>query len=177
MKPPIQFKTKRLILRAPVLDDAEDIFKAYAQDKAVVKHLTWMPHKHVENTREFLQNCVSDWKRERSFTWVILEGGSNTLLGMVGMVPEEYKVELGYVLRRDYWGKGIMTEAAQAIVDWAKQERSIYRIGAFCDTQNTASAHVLEKVGMQREGILRRWIRHPNISNEPRDCYCYSIVK
>jgi RimJ/RimL family protein N-acetyltransferase len=42
---------------------------------------------------------------------------------------------------------------------------------------NVASARLLESVGMQREGILRRWIFHPNISDSPRDCLCYAVVK
>jgi hypothetical protein len=53
----------------------------------------------------------------------------------------------------------------------------IFRVWALCDVDNLASARVMEKVGMQREGILRRWILHPNLSDEPRDVYCYSVVK
>jgi len=46
-----------------------------------------------------------------------------------------------------------------------------------CDVDNLASARVLEKVGMSREGVLRRSTMHPNASDEPRDSYCYAIVK
>jgi hypothetical protein len=53
----------------------------------------------------------------------------------------------------------------------------IYRIWAVCDAGNIASARLLERVGMQAEGTLRRWLVHPNISESPRDCLCYSIVK
>jgi RimJ/RimL family protein N-acetyltransferase len=86
-------------------------------------------------------------------------------------------VDLGYVLERASWGKGYMTEAVRFLVDWAVSQPSIYRVWATCDVTNLASAHVLEKVGMQREGVLRRWIMHPNLSEEPRDCYCYALVK
>ena len=48
---------------------------------------------------------------------------------------------------------------------------------AVCDIDNLASARVMEKAGMQREGILKRWSVHPNISAEPRDSYCYAVVK
>jgi RimJ/RimL family protein N-acetyltransferase len=46
-----------------------------------------------------------------------------------------------------------------------------------CDVDNLASARVLEKVGMQREGLLRRQIVHPNISDEPGDCYSNAAAK
>ena len=54
---------------------------------------------------------------------------------------------------------------------------AIFRIWAVCDLDNFASARVLEKAGMQREGVLRRYILHPNISSEPRDVYCYATVR
>jgi len=53
----------------------------------------------------------------------------------------------------------------------------IYRVWATCDVDNVASARLLERVGMEREGVLRRWLVHPNLSEAPRDCLCYSIVK
>ena len=69
-----------------------------------------------------------------------------------------------------------MAEAAKTVVDWASNLEFIYRIWAVCDLENKASARVLEKVGMQREGILRRYIVHPNVSAEPRDCSVYSKI-
>jgi RimJ/RimL family protein N-acetyltransferase len=57
------------------------------------------------------------------------------------------------------------------------KQQAIFRIWAVCDVDNAASARVMEKAGMQREGVLRRWSVHPNISAEPRDSFCYAIVK
>src|SRR5215831_19227433 len=73
-------------------------------------------------------------------------------------------------------GKDI-TEAVKSIVDWALKQREIYRVWSVCDVDNVGSARVMEKVGMQKEGILRRWSVHPSISPEPRDAYCYAITK
>jgi ribosomal-protein-alanine N-acetyltransferase len=50
-------------------------------------------------------------------------------------------------------------------------------VWATCDVDNVASARLLERVGMEREGVLRQWLVHPNLSEAPRDCLCYSIVK
>ena len=70
-----------------------------------------------------------------------------------------------------------MNEALKSVVEWALAQPEIYRVWATCDVDNVASARVLERAGMGREGVLRRWLVHPNLSDEPRDCLCYSIVK
>jgi [ribosomal protein S5]-alanine N-acetyltransferase len=67
-----------------------------------------------------------------------------------------------------------MTEALSEVADWAMRQGDIWRIGAVCDVENLASARVMEKSGLEREGILRRWLVHPNISPEPRDCFSYA---
>lgn len=87
------------------------------------------------------------------------------------------KVGIGYGAARAYWGKGYIPEATRAIIEWAFQQPSIYRVYATTDVENVASRRVLEKVGMECEGILRKYILHPNISDIPRDSYMYAIVK
>ncbi len=96
---------------------------------------------------------------------------------MVACRPEGHKAELGYVLARSYWGNGYMTEAVSAVVDWLLSVPEVHRVWAVCDTANLASARVMEKVGMTREGILKRWTVHPNVSSEPRDCFVYARVR
>jgi [ribosomal protein S5]-alanine N-acetyltransferase len=90
---------------------------------------------------------------------------------------KEHAADIGYVLSRKLWGGGYMTEAANVVVEWAINLSFVYRVWAVCDCENKASARVLEKVGMQREGILRRYIVHPNVSPEPRDCFVYSKIR
>ena len=96
---------------------------------------------------------------------------------MIELRINNFKADIGYVVARPFWGRGIATEAGRSVVEWALLQEGIYRVWALCDTENVASARVLEKVGMGREGLLRRNILHPNVSNEPRDSYCYAIVK
>ena len=57
------------------------------------------------------------------------------------------------------------------------RQPSIFRIGALCDVENIGSARVMEKAGLVREGILRRWLMHHNVSDEPRDCLSYARVR
>jgi RimJ/RimL family protein N-acetyltransferase len=70
-----------------------------------------------------------------------------------------------------------MTEALTEIVQWALAQPAIFRIGSVCDVDNIGSARVMEKAGLVREGVLRQWLIHPNISKEPRDCFSYARVR
>ena len=88
-----------------------------------------------------------------------------------------YKVLIAFHLARSEWGRGYATEAARALVNWALSQRQVFRIWTVVDVDNGASVRVLEKLGMVREGVLKRWSIHPNISPEPRDYYCYALVK
>jgi RimJ/RimL family protein N-acetyltransferase len=108
---------------------------------------------------------------------VILNKARNQLMGMIELRLEGHRASLGYVLAQPYWGQGYMPEAVQALTQWALDQPDIYRVWAVCDVENIGSARVLEKAGWTREGILRRWIIHPNISATPRDCYCFARVK
>lgn len=59
----------------------------------------------------------------------------------------------------------------------ALRQPAVFRIGAVCDVDNIGSARVMEKAGLVREGVLRRWLVHPNISDEPRDCFSYARTR
>ena len=91
--------------------------------------------------------------------------------------PAAHRLEFGYVLARPFWGRGLMTEALTAIADWAMCQDRVFRISAVCDVENIGSARVMEKSGFIREGVLRRLMIHPNISDEPRDCFSYARVR
>lgn len=70
-----------------------------------------------------------------------------------------------------------MTEAARAVIAWLTRLPSIYRVWAICDTENLASAKVLEKVGLLREGTLRCATMRPNLSSRPRDSFIFAKVR
>ena len=176
MRPHATFRTNRLILRRVTLADAEAIYATYAQDLDVTRYVLWQPHRHIGETREFLRRCVNGWEDGSEFTWAICLA-DNTLIGSIALQIEGFKAGTGYVLARPYWGNGYTSEALQAIVDWTMQQPAIYRLWAVCDCENPASARVMEKAGMTREGTLRRWLILPQASSTPRDCLCYSIVK
>jgi ribosomal-protein-alanine N-acetyltransferase len=159
------------------LADAESIFRQYATDPEVTKYVSWRAHRNLAETRDYMRMCSLAWDVGRAFHWVIERAADKQVMGMMIARVDAGKWELGYVLARQHWGRGFMTEALKELIAWALKQKDIYRIWAVCDVDNLASARVMEKSGMQREGILRRWSVHPNLSAEPRDSYCYAIVK
>jgi RimJ/RimL family protein N-acetyltransferase len=176
-EPPECFETSRLVLRPLGREDAPAIFEGYACDPEVTRYLTWPLHTDLEDTLAFLDACERDRQRGAGFTWAITERSKDTCLGVLGYTPEAgYKGTLGYVLQRDRWGRGYMPEAAGALLRWLKAQPEIYRVEAVCDVDNRASARVLEKIGMQFEGIQRRAVRH-NVSPEPCDVRAYAWAR
>lgn len=175
--PPGTLHTTRLVLRRPTLEDARDIFERYTQDPVVTQYLRWRPHKDIAQTESFIQRCLHAWDTGQGFPYVITLRQERGPIGMIDLRISGHRAEIGYVLARAHWGHGYMTEAAKALVDWALNQPAIYRVWAVCDVENAASIRVLEKVGMKREGVLRRWLIHPNVSDEPRDCFCYAMTK
>jgi ribosomal-protein-alanine N-acetyltransferase len=164
-------------LRHPQLTDAVAIFAEYCQDPEVTKYLIWRPHQDIQETISFLTGCLARWESSEELTWGITQKGEEQVIGMVACRLRGHAADIGYVIARKYWNRGYVTEAVRAVVEWAATLEPIFRVWAVCDTANGALARVLEKVGMTREGILRRWVVHPNVSAEPRDCFVYSKVR
>ncbi len=174
-------RTERLVLRPPEPADADAIFRSYAQDPEVSRYLTWRPHRSLAETQKVIRNAMAEWDGGTRFPWVIpwvitrVEDGA--VIGMLGARIEGHMAVIGYVLVRSAWGHGYMTEALRAVVEALWMVPAIFRIWAVCDVENVASARVLEKSGMLREGRLARFIVHSNVSAEPRDVYCYAITR
>ena len=177
MRPPETIYTERLTLRVPRLSDAEAVYDTYARDPEVTRYLLWRPHQDVNETERFLLGCEAAWNDGVRYPWAITLRGRGRLVGMVEIRVNAFKADVGYVVAWPYWGRGIASEALRPVVEWALAREGIYRVWALCDVENAASARVLEKVGMRLEGKLRRNTVHPNISSEPRDSYCYAVVK
>ena len=175
--PPDQMTTERLILRKPFLEDAATIYEEYASDPEVTRFLAWQPSPSPDHVAIFLADALKKWDQKTAFTWALTMRGKGRLIGMIDARVDAYMVNIGYVLSRRFWNQGLMTEAVRALIDWTDNEPEIARVWAVCAVQNEASARVLEKAGMIREGILHRWMVFPNLGGKPLDCYCYARVK
>ena len=167
---PDEPRTPRLLLRPVTSGDAAAIFDAYAGDAAVTRFVTWRPYRSVADTQAYLDGCLAA-DPAASCTYLLTACGDDAVLGALDLRrPATHRMEFGYVLARPCWGRGLMPEALGAAVAWALAQRDVFRIGSVCDVENRASARVMEKAGPTREGLLRRWLVHPNIGGEPRDC-------
>jgi RimJ/RimL family protein N-acetyltransferase len=177
MKPPERIETERLVIRTPRMDDALILFNAYMQDPEVTHYTTWRPHQQFQEAEDFVRSSIAAWKNGTRFPFVITLKEKDEPFGMIDFHIRGCTVGLGYVIARSHQGKGYATEATHAIIQWAFQQSTIYRVNASTDIENIASQRVLEKAGMVREGLLRKYIVHPNISDIPRDSYIYAITK
>jgi len=178
VNPPATLETPRLRLRAPAAGDAEAIFEAYTQDIQVARYTTWAPHRSLGETRKFLeQHCEAGRKAGTVFSWLITLSDGGHAAGMIDFRLAACRAEVGYVLARRYWGRGLMTEAAGAVVEWVIAQPEIHRVWATVDLENVASQRVLEKVGVVREGVLRRWLVAPNLGPVSRDVWSFARIK
>ena len=172
---PKAFSTARLLLRPIQADDAAAIFNSYGHDAEVTRFLTWRPHESIEATNGFVQACLN---AETSHTYMVTLPATGEVVGVFDLrTPSKTRVEFGYALARSHWGQGLMTEALTEVVEWALRQPSIWRIGAVADIENIGSMRVMEKAGLKREGVLRRWLVHPNTSPDPRDCVSFAATR
>ena len=169
--------TAKLSLQQINLDDAVAVYKNWASDPLVTKYLIWRPHKSVSDTYRYIKYCLYGWKNQTEFTWLIIERKTGEPIGAFAARPDIPSVEIGFVLSRGSWNKGYMTEVVQHFIDYVISIPGFSRVWAVCDIENAASERVLIKSGMDREGILKSWAIHPNISDKPRDCLCYSHTR
>jgi [ribosomal protein S5]-alanine N-acetyltransferase len=177
MKPPAQIHTARLLLRKPRVSDARAVFEGYATDPEVTRYLIWPAHRSITETRDFLRRAQVMWKDGTEFTWAMTLSPDTTLIGMLALRITGCRIDFGYVCAKKFWNQGYTSEAVSAVVKWAMGEPGIYRIGAVCDTENSASMRVLEKAGLRYEGILHRWSVFPALGPVPRDCFSYALLK
>jgi RimJ/RimL family protein N-acetyltransferase len=174
---PEQIPTERLILRKPREEDAQALFESYTSDPEVTRFLLWQAHSSVDETLQFLKEGEAKWASGEAYRWALELREDDSLLGMIVARMEKSSVDVGYVLSKKAWGQGYMAEALKAVIDWALSQEEIFRVWAVCDTENVASARVMEKAGMLREGLMRRYFIHPNTGPDPRDAYMYAKVK
>ena len=168
-------KTNRLTLRRYTIDDAEMMYKTWACDARVTKFLTWEPHKSVDVTKALLEMWVADYEKNNNYNWVIeLEGQIIGAITVVRISERDELAELGYCIGFDYWGKGIMTEAAKAVIDFLFKV-GFNRISIEHAVKNPASGKVAEKCGMTLEGTKRQYFK--SASGEFLDINEYSILR
>ena len=146
----IRIETERLILRAWRETDLADFYE-YAGVEGVGEMAGWNHHQSVEESRRILESFISG-KKTFALEWK--ENGK--VIGSLGLeprdagLPEELQGrEIGYVLSRDYWGRGLMPEAVKAVIDYCFQELSFDYLTCGHFDCNDRSRRVVEKSGFR----------------------------
>jgi RimJ/RimL family protein N-acetyltransferase len=174
---PESITTERLVLRRPKASDTAAVFE-YGRDPEVARYMDWPALTDIRDAIASTQRALQSWDSGVEYTWRITVKPDDVPIGACACRVSGHAADLGFVLARAHWGKGYATEAARAVLDWLRTLEGVDRVGATCDVDNTASARVLERIGMSREGVLQRWVVRPNLpSREPRDAFVYAWVR
>ncbi len=178
MPPSIQLpiETPRLVLRDFRAADLEAVH-AYASRDEVARYLIWGPNTPAQS-REAIEGFLEDQRRRPRTHYdvgMVLKP-QGALIGGVGLRISDWENrtgDVGYVVHPDYWGYGLAEEAARALIEAGFTQLGLRRIVAFCDQRNKASARVMERLGMRREGAFRQ---SKLIQGEWRDEYLYAVL-
>ena len=171
-----ELTTPRLFLRPFRPGDVDDVFE-YARDPEWAEFLLdVVPQPYTRrNAEEFIASRMMAPNSE--FSWVIVLAGSGVGSITLGVDSEQESGEIGYSLAKAHWGRGLMAEAARAVVDWGFAERGLQRISSNADVRNRRSWRVMEKLGMRREGLFRSHRKDPRPGCQRIDTVHYSLLR
>lgn len=165
-------ETPRLWLTPLEPIDSEDLWQAVESCRSYLEPwLPWVPFQTApEACRQYAEISQHDWDHGRAVRFAIRERPSRRFLGVVsveGLHHLNLSGELGYWIRKDVTGRGLMTEAAGTVVRWTFQTLGAHRVRVAAATNNHASLGVIGRLGFRFEGIAReaefvagRWLDH-----------------
>lgn len=145
----IILETDRLILRTFTPDDAKMFFELCSDPKV----LEFTGEKPLKSEKEALQVLTekilkNQYEKSGFGRWAAHLKKNGLFIGWCGLKEENGEIDLGYRLRKRFWGKGFATEAAKAVLDYGFEELQLEKIHAKCMAENAASVRVMEKAGM-----------------------------
>lgn len=153
----MKLETERLSLRPARTEDFEAVY-SYAGNRENARYMMFLPHESEEETLAFLKRAETEWEKESPAFYefaVVLE---EKQIGSISLYrcSDKAEGELGWILHKDFWGKGYIPEGAKAVMEFAKTQLGLQKLIAQCDARNKASAHVMEKIGMRLESCGTR---------------------
>lgn len=145
------------VLRLMKMADAEAIF-AIRSDEETMKYMGVKPLKNMEEAQNWIKTCLREHEQNLAITWVITHPTEVQALGYCTLWQINAKnnfAQLGYALQRHHTGKGIMLKVLPIIVDLAFNRLGFHRLEANLDKHNLASEKLIQKLGFQKEALLR----------------------
>ena len=173
---PITLATDRLLLR-PVEDgDAEAQFLIFS-DPGVMRYFSSGPWAGIEQSHAAIVKSQAALRENEMLHLALVERASGVMVGSLKLYAfhdMNRRCDIGYALATAHQGKGYLSEAMQAVLAYGFTELNLHRIEADIDPRNTASAKLLQKMGFQKEGLLReRWI----VEGEICDTEFYGLLR
>jgi ribosomal-protein-alanine N-acetyltransferase len=170
--------SQRLLLRAPRYKDAEDIYE-FCGDAQSCRYVDWSPHQSVAESRDFIMYLKSRAFKgdSKSYTWFVQLKDEQKVIATISLVDSDYYGKIatvGYTFSKKYHHQGFATEALITLIEYLFNVRNFERIEAKVLPENQPSIALLERVGMKKEGMLRKGVFCKTCL---RDVYIYSILK
>lgn len=158
-----ELDTDRLHLRPLQSSDLAGIF-AMMSDAESMKYWSTPPVATTDDAKALLERAMEFDEKGESLHWALTLKGQDDIIGKCVLFKFEldhHRAEIGYILNRDYWNRGLMREALESVIAFAFDSLELHRIEADVDPNNAASLGVLERLGFEREGLFReRWQLH-----------------
>ena len=144
-----EIRTERLVLR-PVEISYLQSTHAYASDLENTHFMMFLPSASLEETAQTIAAGQAEWGKSEPARceFVILKDDIHIGGITLYFLEDRSEGELGWILSKEYWGCGYVTEAARAMLSYAKEQWQVRRVIACCDSENMASRRVMEKLGM-----------------------------
>lgn len=147
----MEINTPRLLLRPITMEDLATTH-AYVSDAENTRYMMFLPSESVEETAQGIAESVTEWEKPQPARreFAIVHKGMHIGAMTIFFQQDRTEAELGWVLHRSACGFGYATEAARALAEYARAHWGVRRLFACCDSENTASFRVMEKLGMHR---------------------------
>jgi ribosomal-protein-alanine N-acetyltransferase len=166
----------RVVLRWICEDDIDSLYEIFSVPQ-VMRYLDRGPLADREAAVAFQREIAEGNENGKMFKWGIALRDSNTIIGtttLFNLNLDNGRAELGYAMGHAYWGKGYMNEALTALVSHVFDVMELRRLEADVDPRNAPSIRTLERLGFQREGLLReRW----HVNGEIQDAFFYGLLR
>lgn len=178
MKYDIQNKTittKRLVLRLFQKSDAENVTKL-CNNYNIYKNTLYLPYPYsIEDALTWFEHHLDNYNANKSYEFAITDKQSGEIYGAIALTNNQHfhNGEIAYWIGEEFWGNGYATEAAQAILKFAFEEKHYHKVFARYFESNPASGRVMQKLGMKQEGIL---IDHVIKENQYQNLIYYGMI-
>lgn len=163
-----KIETERLFLTLVKRSHLAALFEVNADD-AVTKYLPYSSWRSINDGHAWLERAFDRLDKDQAAQFAIVNKNLEQAIGtclLTNMDRDNGRAEVGYVLGREYWGKGYMAEAMQSFLRFAFTQLDLRRLEAELDPANRDSAKLLNRLGFIREGLLRqRWCQNGEISD------------